>query len=278
VRIVFALVASAAFAQTVRFEPAAPRQGDTLRVFASAPAAAAARLADRTARFFPDPGGARLALVPVPVLAAPGRRSVEILDGSGNVLSSHKVLIRDARFRRQNVTLSKDVVALKPAPGEMETVRALRETVTEQRHWDEPFVRPVPGCMTSPFGNLRMHNGKPTGSFHGGLDQRGAEGTPIVAAASGMVKIVRMFNIHGGTVGIDHGQGVTSTYLHMSGFAVKEGASVRKGDVIGYVGTTGRSTAPHLHWGIAVHGHHVNPRQWVDVAPCPSVTNKKGGR
>jgi murein DD-endopeptidase MepM/ murein hydrolase activator NlpD len=108
----------------------------------------------------------------------------------------------------------------------------------------------------------------PTGNYHGGLDQRGPRGTPIRAIAGGSVRIARMFNIHGGTVGIDHGQGVTSFYLHMSKFATAEGATVAKGDVIGYVGTTGRSTAPHLHWSIAVNGFNVNPSQWVKVPPC----------
>jgi murein DD-endopeptidase MepM/ murein hydrolase activator NlpD len=89
-----------------------------------------------------------------------------------------------------------------------------------------------------------------------------------------VVKIVRLFNMHGGTVGIDHGQGVTSAYLHMSKFAATEGAVVRKGDLIGYVGTTGRSTAPHLHWGISVNGVHVNPLQWVTVPSCESTARK----
>jgi murein DD-endopeptidase MepM/ murein hydrolase activator NlpD len=57
----------------------------------------------------------------------------------------------------------------------------------------------------------------------------------------------------------------------MSGFGVKEGDLVKKGDVIGYVGTTGRSTAPHLHWGISVNGVHVNPTQWVKMKACPTA-------
>ena len=76
-------------------------------------------------------------------------------------------------------------------------------------------------------------------------------------------------------MGLDHGQAVTSFYLHMSKFATTEGASVKKGDVIGYVGTTGRSTAPHLHWSIAVNGSNVNPLQWVRVPPCSAPSKKK---
>jgi len=82
------------------------------------------------------------------------------------------------------------------------------------------------------------------------------------------VKIVRAWNIHGGTVAIDHGQGLQSIYLHMSKFATAEGAVVKKGDVIGYVGSTGRSTAPHLHWSLYANGVPVNPRQWVPLTAC----------
>jgi murein DD-endopeptidase MepM/ murein hydrolase activator NlpD len=100
------------------------------------------------------------------------------------------------------------------------------------------------------------------------VDQRSPADRPIHAIASGTVKVARMFNIHGGTVGLDHGHGVTSAYLHMKRFAVDEGATVQKGDVIGYVGSTGRSTAPHLHWSLSVNGVQVNPRQWVALKPC----------
>jgi murein DD-endopeptidase MepM/ murein hydrolase activator NlpD len=222
----------------------------------------------QTIRLFPQSDGTRLGLMPVSVRVAPGSYKVEFLDDGGAVLSSAPVRVRDARFPKQNITLSRRTQALKPSPGEMETVAALRKTVSDARHWDEPFAKPVPGCLTSPFGVQRLYNGKPSGSYHSGIDQRGAEGTPILATAGGTVKIARLFNIHGGTVGIDHGQGVTSAYLHMSKLAVTEGAAVSKGDVIGYVGTTGRSTAPHLHWGISVNGVHVNPLGWVEVAPC----------
>jgi murein DD-endopeptidase MepM/ murein hydrolase activator NlpD len=161
----------------------------------------------------------------------------------------------------------------------METVAALRHTVSPVRYWSEPFEAPTPGCITSPFGVRRLHNGKPTGTYHGGLDQRGAEGTPIRAVAGGIVKIVRKFNVHGDIVGIDHGQGVTSFYLHMSKFAIAEGTQVKKGDLIGYIGTTGRSTAPHLHWALDVHGIPVNPLQWMKVDSCdpapPAVKKRK---
>ena len=269
------LLPALAAAQNCRTTPASPLQGQTIRITCTDASITGARMEKRTIRVFTQPDGTSLGLMPVGVFTRPRTYKLEYLNQANQVVATASVRVRNARFRTQNVGLSKATATLKPSPGEMETVSSLRKTVTDNRHWDEPFVPPVPGCITSPFGVLRLHNGKPTGSYHGGLDQRGAEGTPIRAVASGTVKIVRMFNIHGGTVGLDHGQGLTSFYLHMSKFATTEGATVKKGDIIGYVGTTGRSTAPHLHWSLAVNGVNVNPLQWVRVSPCSAPAKRK---
>jgi murein DD-endopeptidase MepM/ murein hydrolase activator NlpD len=78
-----------------------------------------------------------------------------------------------------------------------------------------------------------------------------------------------MYQLHGGTVGIDHGQGVVSVYIHLSKVAVHDGQHVNAGDVVGYVGHTGFATGPHLHWGLYVNGLPVNSNQWIQgVNPC----------
>ena len=77
---------------------------------------------------------------------------------------------------------------------------------------------------------------------------------------------------------IDHGQGLQSIYLHQSKFAVREGQHIQAGEVIGYVGSTGRATGPHLHWSLYANGHPVNPAQWVKLQPCyaaPARPKKK---
>jgi len=122
--------------------------------------------------------------------------------------------------------------------------------------------------MTSPFGVQRLHNGKPTGEYHGGVDQRTPEGEPIRAIAAGTITFAKKFNVLGNAVGIDHGQGLESMYLHMSRLDVQPGAAVQRGDVLGYAGSTGRSTGPHLHWVIYVNGINVNPAQWMRLDPC----------
>jgi murein DD-endopeptidase MepM/ murein hydrolase activator NlpD len=262
----FCMAASLAAAE-LEIVPRIVRQGETLRI-RSAQAAESARMDGRSIRLYPQEDGSSFGLMPVPAGTAPGEYQVELIGSAGEVQGGATVTVRDARFPSQNIRIGKAVSELKPSPGEMETVAAFRKAVSDDKHWEEPLVKPVPGCMTSPFGVRRLHNGKPTGSYHTGLDQRGAAGRPVRATAAGVVRIARMFNVHGGTAGIDHGQGLSSIYLHLSKFAVKEGAAVVKGGVIGYVGSTGRSTAPHLHWSLYVNGVPVNPRQWLKVQPC----------
>ena len=225
-------------------------------------------MGDRTIRLFPQSDGASFGLMPVPALQKPADYTVDLFDQAGAVVASAPVKVVDAHFPRQNVVIAENLAELKPAPGESEDATAFREAVSDVRYWSEPLGLPVRGCMTSRYGVQRYINGKPTGDFHGGLDQRSPAGTPIRAVAGGVVKIVREWSLHGNTVGIDHGQGLESMYLHMSKFAVSEGATLKKGDVIGYVGTTGRSTAPHLHWSLYVNAVPVNPLDWVHVESC----------
>ena len=257
-----------AAAQTFQWTPTAIRQGETLHLRAVSPDAAGARLNGRTVPLWTQPSGERLGLLPVAATDPPGTYRLEFLDTSGRTLHAADITVRDAHYRRQNIIIGKSATELEPSPGEKEAVAALRTTLTPVRYWSEPLLLPIPGCMSSPFGVLRLHNGKPTGNYHGGVDQRAPAGRPVHAAAAGTVRLVRLFNIHGGTVGIDHGQGLVSFYLHLSRFAVAEGAAVKPGQVIGYVGSTGFSTGPHLHWGLWVHGVPVTPLQWVKLAPC----------
>lgn len=257
--------------------PSTVRQGGTIHV-RSAEAAASARMNGRTVRMFAQPDGEWLGLMPVPAAEKPGPYQLELLDGAGKVLAAAPVAVRDARFPVQNVVMSKATTGLQPSAGEMETVAAFRNTVTDERHWQEPLAAPVPGCVVSPFGVQRWWNGKPTGNYHAGFDQRSQAGRPVHAVAAGVVRIVKQFNIHGGTVAVDHGQGLESIYLHLSKFAVAEGAAVKRGDVVGYVGSTGRSTAPHLHWSLYVNGVPVNPAQWLTLPPCRARRPARRGR
>jgi murein DD-endopeptidase MepM/ murein hydrolase activator NlpD len=267
-RLFLFLLAATAGAQVFNAVPDKPQQGQVIKV--TSDQASAARLHGRTIKLFPQPDGPALGLMPVPTLEVPGKYQLDFLDQTGAVLHSSEINVEDANYFQENLVIAPSISALKPSPGEQATVSEFRNTVSAERYWKEPFDTPVPGCVTSPFGSTRLHNGKPTGDFHAGIDQRGAAGTPIHPITPGIVKIVQKWNLRGGTVAIDHGQGVESIYLHMSAFQAKEGQHVGTNDVIGYIGSTGRSTGPHVHWTMYVNQVPVNPGQWMNLEPCPA--------
>lgn len=260
------LLAISANAQVFNAVPEKPEQGQVIKV--TSDKAVGARMNGRTIKLFPQQDGPALGLMPVFTLDKPGKYELDFLDEGGAVLHTTPITVEDAYYPRENLTIAPAISTLKPSPGEQATVGKFRDTVTPERYWVEPFDLPVPGCVTSPFGSTRLHNGKLTGDYHAGIDQRGAAGTPIHPITPGVVKIVQKWNLRGGTVAIDHGQGVESIYLHMSAFQAKVGQHVTTSDVIGYIGSTGRSTGPHVHWTMYVNGIPVNPGQWMKFEPC----------
>ena len=276
--LIVTLAVVAAWAQDFSVTPASLRQGETLRVRAPKEIPGA-RLNGFTIPLFPQPDGTSFGLMPVKVDEKPGAYQLEFLDKAGAVAHTATVTVADAHYPKQNIVLSTALTELKPTPDEGPTVREFLKQATPVRFWSEPLRVPVTGCMTSLYGVARLHNGQPTGDHHMGIDQRAAMGAPIRAAAAGTVRLARQFGLRGGTVGIDHGQGLESMYLHMSKVAAVEGTQVQAGDVIGYAGSTGRSTAPHLHWSVYANGVPVNPLQWVRVASCGAgQPSAAGGR
>jgi murein DD-endopeptidase MepM/ murein hydrolase activator NlpD len=228
----------------------------------------------RTVRLFKQASGDWQGLLPVAVKDPPGSYAIEFLAADGTTLGSANLTIRKTIFPSQNVTLAPQIEALHSTADEMQTLAAFRDSVSDVKYWDDPLAAPLPGCVISPFGVARLHNGKPTGEFHGGIDQRAAQGTPIRAVAAGVVKISQPFNVLGGTVAIDHGQGLETMYLHMSRLNVSVGAHVHEGDVIGFAGATGRANGPHLHWVVYVNGVPQNPLQWVALRSCAAPKKK----
>ena len=188
---------------------------------------------------------------------------------------------RAARSRAQGVVslyskdrpvqkLNVDPKYVDPPAHEMERIKADREKVraatavfnTEQG-WRLPLLRPVPGSVSSLYGLKRVFNGQPR-SVHKGLDLRGAEGTPIAAAADGVVVLADNLYYSGNAVYLDHGLGVFTAYLHMSQSHVRPGQQVRRGETIGLVGATGRVTGPHLHLSMLVQGVPVDPQPLME--------------
>jgi murein DD-endopeptidase MepM/ murein hydrolase activator NlpD len=278
---IFAPSARAQQSPQCTVKPASVPLGQTVRLFCDLPSnvpVATARLAagpnGLTVRLFKQASGEWQGLMPIAVKDSPGTFPIDFLAADGTTLASVTLTIRKTIFPSQNVNLAPQIEALHSTPEEMQTLTTFRDSVSDVKYWDDPLAAPLLGCIISPFGVARLHNGKPTGEFHGGIDQRAAQGTPIRAVAAGVVKIVQPFNVLGGTVAIDHGQGLETMYLHMSKLNVAVGALVKKGDVIGYAGATGRATGPHLHWVVYVNGVPQNPQQWVALKSCTAPKTK----
>ena len=261
-------------AQQCRVSPAQVKLGETLRITCPSEFTSA-KLNDRTAKLYPQQNGERFGLLPISVKDTPGTFSLTLSRGDAEPPITLQVAIRKTIFPSQNVTLSPEIEGLHSTPEEMALLSSFKENISDARSWADPLAPPVVGCMTSPFGVKRLHNGKPTGEYHGGVDQRTPEGEPIRAVAAGTVTFAKQFNVLGNAVGIDHGQGLESMYLHMSRLVATSGAAVQRGDILGYAGSTGRSTGPHLHWVLYVNSINVNPAQWVKLQPCSSAAKKR---
>jgi len=125
-----------------------------------------------------------------------------------------------------------------------------------------PAMWPVIGPITGSFGErIDPFNGE--GALHSGVDITSRFGEPVLAPADGTVSYADFYNGYGRMIQIEHGGGLSTRYGHLSGFAVTDGESVHKGQVIGYVGLSGRSTGPHLHYEVRIHDTPVNPHKFL---------------
>ena len=125
-----------------------------------------------------------------------------------------------------------------------------------------PTIWPVEGFISSPFGT-RSSSFSGRGEFHKGLDIRALPGTPIISPAKGTVSMAGGDGAYGLSVELQHSRTITTKYGHMQRIIVREGQQVKRGDIIGLVGSTGRSTGPHLHYEVKLNGLHVNPMLYI---------------
>lgn len=239
-----------------------------LRVSGSA-ASASATFAGREYPLLPKQDGF-WAVIGVAADHQPGAYPVSIVlrNTAGVALAelSATVTVLDAAYPFETINLAPEQSALlDPALSAQEaaTRSAVFAEFTPERLWSGPFIFPVPGSISSPYGIGRSYNGGPVTSYHHGTDFPRDEGTPVAASNSGRVAYAGDLPVRGTSVIIDHGAGVFSGYHHLASAAVQAGQSVATGDLVGYVGASGLATGPHLHWEIIVDGVEVDPVLWT---------------
>lgn len=214
----------------------------------------------------PAPGASDrpwLAVVGIPLGTQPGTQVLRVRPGTGRAYEA-RFEVRDKRYAEQRITL-KDQRQVTPGKAELERIRReSAEIAAALRHWrDEPavateFALPVTGRLSSPFGLRRFFNDQPR-KPHSGIDIAAPRGTPVRAPAAGTVIATGAYFFNGNSVFLDHGQGLVTMYGHLEEVRVHRGQHLEQGEVLGSVGSSGRATGPHLHWGVSLNDARVDP-------------------
>jgi len=221
------------------------------------------RFGDESVPFYPlDRSGRFGALVGIDLAASVGKRPFTIRLGD-RPLAETVVTVQRQKFPVQTLTLPREMVDLDPetvARANKEQQEALEAMApqTPTRWWSGAFIVPTDGPLQHMFGSRRIINGEPRNA-HTGEDISAPEGAPVLASNDGVVSLVADHFFSGHSIFIDHGEGLFTMYFHLSKVAVTPSQRVHKGDIIGYVGKSGRATGPHLHWGARLNGTRVNP-------------------
>ena len=210
---------------------------------------------------------AALAIVGIPLKAARGTQQLEVRSGGKKQQVPFEVTSK--KYKEQHIKLSSNK-HVNPSPeNQARFKRELDEQLTAYKQYREAtpsnvvLDRPVDGGRySSPFGLRRFFNGEERNP-HSGLDIAVPTGTPIKSSADGVLSIVGDYFFNGKTVFVDHGQGMISMYCHMNEIDVVKGQTVKRGQVVGKVGSTGRSTGPHLHWNVSLNNVRVDPAIFV---------------
>lgn len=246
------------------------RPGETLRVEIDGSLPAdhlRAAFLKKSFRFFVVGPNAQRALIGVPLGSPAGTFLLRVRSkNSAADLAVEEVLVASRTYTIENVNFSPEKTALMLSEHrESALIHKTAQIDSPEQFWEGVFSAPVKGPVIGEFGLKRVRNGTIDAGFHKGIDLRADAGTPVLAANAGLVRIAAPLKAHGRTALIDHGQGVMTIYLHMSSLMVKPGQHVVKGQTIGKVGSTGLSTAPHVHWQVFVHSVPVDPTPWTET-------------
>ncbi len=188
---------------------------------------------------------------------------------AGNLTAMLHLSVLKGSFETIHLNLPDDKVS--PGPEDIERIKKEADLlnslwpVNSEKLWEGNFVLPLQNPLSTAFGIKRIIN-KETVSIHRGLDIKGKTGEEIRASNTGRVVLTEELFFGGKTVVLDHGQGIFTIYMHMSAFNVAAGDIVAKNEIIGLVGSSGRSSGPHLHFGVKVMGINTNPISIIELS------------
>ena len=204
---------------------------------------------------------------------APASIELRIVDSEGlQTVQKYEVAKRDYRIQRVNGVPSKTV---DPSASDLARIRndsalvaSARREITSKEDFLGGFQLPLDGPITGVYGSQRVYNGVPK-SPHYGVDYAAPTGTQVLSPAAGIVRLAhRDLFYSGGTLIVDHGHGLSSSFLHLSDVLVAEGTRVSRGQPIAKVGATGRATGPHLDWRMNWHNERIDPQLVLETLPA----------
>ena len=201
----------------------------------------------------------------------PGTYSLDLTFTPSGKKKQVKIKVNKKDYGVRKITIADDSKVnlsekdLTRANEESATINKLWNASISAPFWDTPFIMPLDSEVIGTFGRRSIINDQPR-SPHSGVDMRGGNGTPVKASNEGIVVLTGDHFFTGNTVVIDHGAGILSMYFHLDKINVKKGDKISRGEVLGTVGSTGRVTGPHLHWGVRVDGQRVDPVSLVEIS------------
>ena len=214
-------------------------------------------------------GNHAIVAVPVEAEAKTHKLKVSINDGS---IATIDFDVITKKYEEQHIIIEDQKLV---TPDEQTLKRRQQEAAMMQKAYARrspalddllPISLPVEGPRTGAFGTKRFYNNAThSNSYHTGVDYAAPTGTPVSAPAPGTVVVTHDMYFNGKTVVIDHGSGFISVMCHLDDIKVETDAEIKRGDVIGNVGSTGRSTGPHLHWTISLQGTKIDPEVFMEV-------------
>lgn len=263
----FGLAVNAELSPELQLSKKQCRQGDYIYVLAkNVKQAPELSFKGETFRMFKIDSESYRALLPIENLTKPG--NCDLIATIPNQWEEKiQIKIEDNKKPISKIWLDPHKNSLEATDKELDLVYKNLHKLSEDKLWQGKFSYPSGAKKSSPFGVKRSYNGGPVDSYHKGLDFAAKMGSPVLAPADAKVLLAAYekdgFVVHGNTVILDHGQGLTSIYMHLSKIDVKNGQLIKQGEKIGEVGHTGISTGPHLHWGTYLYGISVDPENFV---------------